>query len=34
MSTPALAHKLIGEPLTDGVKNLRSYEEEDENEGA
>ncbi len=29
-SSPALAHKLIGEPLTDGLKSLRSYEETDE----
>ncbi len=26
-SAPALAHKVIGEPLTDGLKSLRSYEE-------
>lgn len=26
-STPALAHRLIGEPLNDGLKGLRSYEE-------
>jgi hypothetical protein len=29
-SSPALAHRLIGEPLTDGLKTLRSYEENDE----
>lgn len=29
-SSPALAHRLIGEPLTDGLKNLRGYEETDE----
>ena len=29
-STPALAHRLIGEPLTDGLKSLRSYEETDD----
>jgi hypothetical protein len=26
-SSPALAHKMIGEPLTDGLKSLRGYEE-------
>jgi hypothetical protein len=26
-SSPTLAHKMIGEPLTDGLKSLRSYEE-------
>lgn len=29
-SSLALAQKLIGEPLTDGLKNLRSYEETNE----
>ncbi len=29
-SSPALAHKVIGEPLTDGLKSLRSYEETDD----
>lgn len=29
-SSPTLAHKLIGEPLTDGLKSLRSYEETDD----
>ncbi len=26
-SSPALAHKMIGEPLTDGLRSLRGYEE-------
>jgi len=29
-SSPALAHRLIGEPMTDGLQNLRSYEETDD----
>jgi hypothetical protein len=29
-STPALAHRLVGEPLTDSLKTLRSYEYTDE----
>jgi hypothetical protein len=29
-SSPALALKMIGEPLTDGLKSLRSYEETDD----
>jgi hypothetical protein len=31
-SSPALAHRLIGEPLSDGFKNLRSYEENNDSE--
>lgn len=31
-SSPALAHRLIGEPLTDSLKNLRSYEENSDSE--
>jgi len=29
VSTPAVSHMVIGEPLTEGLKNLRSYEEEE-----
>lgn len=31
-SSPALAHRLIGEPLADSLKNLRSYEENSDSE--
>jgi len=33
-STSALGHKIIGDPLTDGLKSLRSYEETDDDEVA